>query len=228
MTADDALAQIAARALPGKAAEMEAYHKAPRRYLGTATPEVDALVKDWRAALSIDDRLALARGLWDSDVHEGRVAAAKLLTQARIRPDDSGAWELICQWVPQFDAWAIADHVCIAGQKRVLADPSRLDQVEGWTTSPLMWARRAALVITLPFAKMNFPKQAELAARERALSWAAGYVEDRDWFIQKAVAWWIRDLSKHDAARARQFLAEHGHLLKAFARKEAAQYLPEA
>jgi 3-methyladenine DNA glycosylase AlkD len=161
-------------------------------------------------------------------VHEGRVAAAKLLTQARIRPDDSGAWELICQWVPQFDAWAIADHVCIAGQKRVLADPSRLDQVEGWTTSPLMWARRAALVVTLPFAKMNFPKEAELAARERALSWAAGYVEDRDWFIQKAVAWWIRDLSKHDAARARQFLAEHGHLLKAFARKEAAQYLPEA
>lgn len=228
MTADDALAQIAARALPGKAAEMEAYHKAPRRYLGTATPEVDALVKDWRAALSLDDRLALARGLWDSDVHEGRVAAAKLLTQARIRPDDSGAWELICQWVPQFDAWAIADHVCIAGQKRVLADPSRLDQVEGWTTSPLMWARRAALVITLPFAKMNFPKEAELAARERALSWAVGYVEDRDWFIQKAVAWWIRDLSKHDAARARQFLAEHGHLLKAFARKEAAQYLPEA
>jgi 3-methyladenine DNA glycosylase AlkD len=228
MTADEALAQIAARALPGKAAEMEAYHKAPRRYLGTATPEVDALVKDWRAALSIDDRLALARGLWDSDVHEGRVAAAKLLTQARIRPDDSGAWELICQWVPQFDAWAIADHVCIAGQKRVLADPSRLDQVEGWTTSPLMWARRAALVVTLPFAKMNFPKEAELAARERALSWAAGYVEDRDWFIQKAVAWWIRDLSKHDAARARQFLAEHGHLLKAFARKEAAQYLPEA
>lgn len=228
MTADEALAQIAARALPGKAAEMEAYHKAPRRYLGTATPEIDALVKDWRAALRLDDRLALARGLWDSDMHEGRVAAAKLLTQARIRPDDSGAWELICQWVPQFDAWAIADHVCIAGQKRVLADPSRLDQVEGWTTSPLMWARRAALVITLPFAKMNFPKQAELAARERALSWAAGYVEDRDWFIQKAVAWWIRDLSKHDAPRARQFLAEHGHLLKAFARKEAAQYLPEA
>ncbi|MFN3825643.1 MAG: DNA alkylation repair protein [Pseudorhodobacter sp.] len=224
MTPDTAIAAIAAEATPGKAAEMAAYHKAERRYLGTATPAIDALCKDWRAGLTLEARLDLAAGLWHSDIHEGRIAAAKLLTQARIRPDQA-AWDLVCSWVPDFDAWAIADTACIAVQKRLVADPDRLDTVEGWTQSPLMWARRAALVATLPFARMNHPKPAETAARERALGWAESYLGDRDWFIQKAVAWWLRDLSKHDPERTRQFLAEHGEAMKAWARREAGQYL---
>ena len=225
MTPVDALAQIKALSHPGKAEEMAAYHKVDRPYLGTMVPEIDTLCKTWRADLTLEERLALCADLWDSNVHEARVAAAKLLTQARIRPDDGAAWNLICTWVPQFDAWAIADHACIAAQKRIIADPTRLDTVESWTQSPLMWQRRAALVATLPFARLNHLKEHEHAARERVLGWAASYVTDKDWFIQKAVAWWLRDLSKHDAARTEAFLAEFGDLMKPWARKEAAQYL---
>jgi 3-methyladenine DNA glycosylase AlkD len=205
---------------------MAAYHKAERHYIGTSNPEIDALCKNWRDACTLDQRLELADGLWQSNIHEGRIAAAKLLTQARIRPDDSGAWDLICSWVPEFDAWAIADHVCIAAQKRIVADPSRLETVAEWTQSPLMWARRAALVSTLPYAKMNHLKEDDLAAREEILTWAASYLGDKDWFIQKAVAWWLRDMSKHDPARTAAFLAEFGDLMKTWARKEASQYLP--
>lgn len=88
-----------------------------------------------------------------------------------------------------------------------------------------MWSRRAALVITLPWTKLTFPKPADLAIRDRVLGWAAGYVDDHDWFIQKAVAWWLRDLGKHDPERVRDFLAAHGPRLKPFARKEAGKYL---
>ena len=212
---------------PAKAAEVAAYHKIDRPYLGIAVPKVEELTNAWRADCTVDERMDLAADLWDSNIHEARVAAAKLLTQARIRPDDR-AWELIQSWVPQFDAWAIADHVCIAGQKRLVADPSRLDAVEAWTTHELMWARRAALVMTLPWAKMNNPKDPEIEARERVLDWAASYVGDTDWFMQKVVAWWIRDLSKHDAARAQGFLNEHGPYMKSWSRKEAAKYLEAA
>jgi 3-methyladenine DNA glycosylase AlkD len=220
----DALAELQAAGDPARAAEMAAYHKTKRRCLGVAVPLVSAMADGWRAACTLDDRLTLAAALWQTDIHEARVAAAKLLTQARIRPD-AAAWALIQSWVPDFDGWALADHVCIAGQKRLVADLSRLDAIESWTTSPHMWTRRAALVITLPFAKSNIPKPSELAARDRVLGWAAGYADDRDWFIQKAVSWWVRDLSKHDAPRARAFLAEHGARLKPFAAKEAAKYL---
>lgn len=221
---DTALAELHALADPAKAAEAAAYHKAARPYLGIPVPQIEERVADWRAALSVEDRVTLAAALWDTNIHEARVAAAKLLTQARLRPDDA-AWSLLCTWTETFDGWALADHATIAAQKRLTADPSRIDTVEGWTQSPNMWTRRAALVITLPYAKMNHPKPGDMAIRERALSWAESYIQDRDWFIQKAIAWWVRDLSKHDAARSRAFLDGPGTALKSFARKEAARHL---
>ena len=225
MDEDRALAELRARADPARAAEMAAYHKAPRPYLGVPVPVVDAMAKGWRERISLDDRLALADALWKTDIHEARVAAAKLLEQARIRPDDAPAWRLIASWVPGFDAWALADHASVSGQKRLVWDPSRLDEVETWTASPHMWSRRAALVMTLPWTRMVHPKPADLAIRERVLGWASGYVPDRDWFIQKAVAWWLRDLSKRDPDRVRAFLAEHGAAMKPFAAREAARFL---
>ncbi len=224
MTPETALAQLEAAADPAKAPEMAAYHKAPRRYLGVSVPQITEMATGWRAELDVGARVALADALWQTDIHEARIAAAKLLTQARLRPDEE-AWALITSWVPDFDAWAIADHACDAGQRRLVADPSRIATVAGWTTSDHMWTRRAALVITLPWAKLNFLKPEDAAIREQVLGWAADYVADRDWFIQKAVGWWLRDLSKHDADRVRAFLAAHGAQMKGFARKEAEKYL---
>lgn len=225
MTFDDALKALTAEAQPDTAVEKAAYHKQTRVVMGVPNPAINALTKTWRQTLSVENRVALADELWASDIFECRIAASKLLTQARLRPDEA-AWALIQTWVPAFDSWAIADHACTAGQKRLVADPARLDQVEAWTQSDHMWTRRAALVITLPWSKQNFPKPHELEVRDRVLGWAAGYVDDPDWFIQKAVAWWLRDLSRHDAPRTRAFLAEYGARMKPFARKEAARHLP--
>ncbi len=224
MTPERAIAAIEAAAEPGRAAQMARYHKQERRVIGTANPALDALARDWRRGLDLPGRLELARGLWDSDIFEARIAAAKLLTQARLRPDGA-VWALIASWVPDFDGWAIADHACMAGRKRVEADPARLDEVEAWTGSAQMWTRRAALVITLPWTRQRHPSPPDLAIRARVLGWAASYVEERDWFIQKAVAWWLRELSKRDPDRVRAFLAEHGARMRPFARREAAKYL---
>ncbi|MEO6298497.1 MAG: DNA alkylation repair protein, partial [Paracoccaceae bacterium] len=196
MNLTEALAQLNALAVPDKAAIAAAYHKTPRPYLGITVPEITALATQWRETTDTTQRVALADALWQTNIHEAMVAAAKLLTQARIA-DDGETWNLIASWVPTFDAWAIADHACDAGERRLTADPSRLDEVETWITSPNMWTRRAALVITQPWTKQNHPKPADLEIRDRVLGWAAGYVGDKDWFIQKAVSGWLRDLSKH-------------------------------
>jgi len=225
MTLDQALDELRAKAQPGRAEQALAYHKIDRPYLGVANPEINDIVKGWRKHMTVDERVALADALWKTNIYEARVTAAKLLTQARIKPDQA-VWDLIASWVPDFDCWAIADHAAMAGQKRLVADPSRLDQVEEWTKSDQMWARRAALVFTLAWTKQNHPKPDEIAARERILEWAAGYVDDPEWFIQKAVGWWLRDLSKHDPQRVCDFLDIYGHRMKNFSRKEASKYLP--
>lgn len=227
MTFAEALAQLTALGDPARAAAEAAYHKAARPYLGVAVPQITALATEWRAGLDTAGRVALADSLWRCNIHEARIAAAKLLTQARI-PDDADIWALIAAWVPQFDAWAIADHACDAGGRRLTADPTRLDQVEEWITADAMWTRRAALVMTLPWTKQNFPKPEDQAIRDRVLGWAGTMVGDKDWFIQKAIAWWLRDLSKHDPLRSQQFLAEHGSYMKPWAAKEAAKYLTPA
>lgn len=211
---------------PERSVQMATYHKAARPYLGIANPQIDALVAEWRTVRDVAGRVELAGLLWDSNIHEARIAAAKLLTQARIRPDGA-VWALIASWAPDFDGWALADHVMIAGQKRLVADPARLDQVAGWLDHPNMWTRRAALVGTLPWAKMNNPKPEDLDRRTRILGWASGLVDDHDWFIQKAIAWWLRDLSKRDAPRVRAFLAEHEGRMKPFARREARRLLQD-
>ncbi len=224
MTPDAALDALRAQVEPGRAEQMIAYHKQSRTVLGVGNEVLNTLSRDWRGQLDLEARVVLAAGLWTSDIFEARILAAKLLTQARIKPD-TAVWDLVQTWVPDFDSWAIADHAASAISKRLQADPARLDAVEGWTTSDHMWSRRAALVSTLPWAKLSNPKPADLDTRERILGWAATYVQDRDWFIQKAIGWWLRDLSKHDADRTRAFLAEHGGQMKAFARKEAVKYL---
>lgn len=218
------LDQIKAHADPERAGQMASYHKADRVYLGVANPVLNDLTKTWRQELDVNKRVTLAKALWQTDIHEGRLAAAKLLTQARIRPDDQ-VWDLLQSWLPVFDAWAVADHACMAIQKRLMADPERLDAVEQWTQSDHMWTRRAALVATLPWTKQNHPKPEDLQRRDRILGWATGYVPDRDWFIQKSIAWWLRELSKHDPERVIAFLDRHGDAMKPFARREAAKYL---
>ena len=225
MTLENALAALSAQADPDRATQMRAYHKIDRSYLGLSNEVCNTLAADWRRTLPLEERLALADALWQTNIFEARITAAKLLVQARIKPDDQGAWNLIQSWMPDFDSWAIADAVAMAGQRRLTADPTRLDTVESWTISDHLWTKRAALVFTLPWAKPRHPKPEETAARERILGWAAAYTEDPEWFIQKAVAWWLRDLSKKDPNRTRAFLAEHGEKMKAFARKEAAKYL---
>ena len=223
---DTHLNQINAHADPERAAQMAAYHKVDRPYLGVPNPVLNDLTKAWRQQMDVPARVALAEALWRTNIHEGRLAAAKLLTQARIRPD-AAVWDLLHSWLPDFDAWAVADHACMAMQKRLTADPERLDQVELWTRSDHMWTRRAALVATLPWTKQNHPKPDDLARRDRILGWAAGYVPDRDWFIQKAIGWWLRELSKHDPARVHRFLRDHGDAMKPFARREAGKFLKD-
>ena len=70
------LADLEALANPSKAAEMLAYHKAARPYLGVTVPQIDDLTDRWRADLTHDDRLLLAADLWKTNFHEARIAAA--------------------------------------------------------------------------------------------------------------------------------------------------------
>ena len=115
MLIEDAIAVLQIHEVPGKAIKMLAYHKIDRAYWGIGNPILDDQARLWRQELPLEDRLQLASDLWSSNAYEARICASKLLTQARIRPEDSSAWALIKSWIPDLDSLEIADQLCLAG-----------------------------------------------------------------------------------------------------------------
>ncbi|RED13807.1 DNA alkylation repair protein [Pontivivens insulae] len=220
-TSATAIEELRAAGDSARAEEMAAYHKADRPYLGLANGDVEAMCRRWREGLDRDGRVALAIGLWDSNIFEARIAAGKVLVQARIKPDDAPVWDAIKQFALEFDSWAIADAVAKAAERRIAADLTRFDELADWAEAENMWMRRATLVFTLPWAKGRNPSPEEAARREQALGWAAHYTTDPEWFMQKAVSWWLRTLSRHDPERVHAFVAAHGEAMKPFAQKDA-------
>jgi len=94
-----------------------------------------------------------------------------------------------------------------------------MDEIENnWLRHSSFWVRRASLVFTLFLAKKGEDP-------ERPLSWASGMVDDHEWFIQKAIGWWLRELSKHNPERVITFLSEYSPRMKRFAVREASKYL---
>lgn len=203
-----------------KRAEWEkAYQKSRWDHWGVALPGMDAAIKETLGGLKQDEALSLCRRLWRKPVWDLKIVAGRILARKSIE-SDAGVWGFVTGRLADLDGWAVADNLASVAWRCLIADPSRLDTVEAWIESPHLWTRRAALVFTLPWAKGDRDP-------ERMLGWAARLADDREWFIQKAIGWWRRELSKRDAERVSRFLAEHGRTLTGVAKREAAKYLKE-
>jgi 3-methyladenine DNA glycosylase AlkD len=201
----EALAQLHTLGDAGRAARDKEANRTMRKTLGVPASALGDLARTLREKLSVDHRVILADALWQDGTFDARLLALRLLTQARIRPDD-GVWARLTEWVVQFDCRAIADAGAGAISRRLTADPARLDVVEGWMQAANVWTRRTAIAATAPWAKMNHPSEADLAARERVLGWLAGMAGDDRPVIRQAVEGWLRDLAKRDPARVAAFL----------------------
>jgi 3-methyladenine DNA glycosylase AlkD len=210
-------ASLRAFADPARAEKEKSYQKSKWEHWGVPLPKMDVAIRATIADLDSRASLALAERLWGEPVWDLKIVAGRILARPRIAPD-AQVWAFVTERMADLDGWATADNLAGVGSRCLIAEPRRLDVVETWVDSPHLWTRRAALVFTLPWTKAGRDP-------ERMLAWAARLAEDREWFIQKAVGWWLRELSKRDPERVRRFLADHSAALKRVARREATKYL---
>jgi 3-methyladenine DNA glycosylase AlkD len=208
---------LRARGDAKRAAWEKAYQKSRAEHWGVPLPGMDAAIKETLGGLKRHEALTLCRRLWREPVWDLKIVAGRILARKSIEPDDK-VWAFVTERLADLDGWAVADDLADVASRCLVADPGRLDAVEAWIENPHMWTRRAALVSTLRWAK-------DERDPERMLGWAARLAEDRQWFIQKAVGWWLRELSKRDPKRVRRFLKDHGEKLTAVATREATKYL---
>lgn len=200
---------------PVKALAQQKYHKSERLHLGVTLPICTQVALDVSKNLEQEAVVKLAKELWESEIFDAMMCAGKLLCQRRIKPNPQ-LWATLESFLTKVDGWALEDLLAPMAWKCILAEEKLLDQLEGWTLHTNFWMRRAALVYTLPYAKKGRDP-------ERMLTWAAGYVGEREWFIQKAIGWWLRTLGEHNPARVRAFL--HTYPLKGVALREATRKL---
>jgi 3-methyladenine DNA glycosylase AlkD len=196
----------------------KAYQKSAWGHWGISLPKMDAAIKETLGGLTQDEALNLCRRLWREPVWDLKIVAGRILARKSIEPD-AKVWGFVTERLADLDGWAVADNLATGASRCLIADPGRLDAVEAWIESPHLWTRRAALVFTLPWAKGERDP-------ERMLGWAARLAGDREWFIQKAIGWWLRELSKRDPERVRRFLKEYEPKLTGVAKREATKYLP--
>ena len=211
------IAEVLASADPARAERDRKYHKSTRQHWGITMPQLDHVVKQHAGHLPAERLLRLASELWHSGVYDLMTAAARILGRRETGASPE-LWRTLDGWLQDVDGWALEDALAPAAWKCLLHDAALLDDLERWTTHPDKWRRRAALIYTLPLAKPGRDP-------ERVLGWAAACADDPEWFIQKAIGWWLRELSRHDGPRVVRFLESHWLQLKGVARREASRRL---
>jgi len=202
---------------PERAAQHQRYHKSSREHWGIPMPECEKRAKAFAENIPLDHLLSAAKALWETNLFDPMMCAGKILCMRKVKPS-AELWNTIRHFLTYVDGWALEDLLAHAAWKCIGANEKLLDEVELWTQHENFWMRRAALVYTLPFAK---PGQNP----ERMLGWASKYAGDNEWFIQKAIGWWLRVLGEHNPERVCEFLRGHWHQLKGVARKEATRKL---
>lgn len=202
---------------PIRASADQKYHKSKREHWGVTAPRSTEYIRTSLKHLPVDELLKISKTLWKTDVFDPMVCAARILSLPKMGHSED-IWQTINLFLKDVDGWALEDGLAHAAWRCVQAQESRLDELEKWTDHPNFWMRRAALVYTLPYAKSG-------KNPERMLSWASKYSTDSEWFIQKAIGWWLRVLGEHNPNRVIIFLTDHWKVLKGVARKEATRKL---
>ena len=134
--------------------------------------------------------------------------------------DDLG---LIEELLRRSGTWALVDWICTKVAAPVVQrSPAAAEVLERWSRDGDFWLRRAALLAQLPALRAG---RGDFALFAR---FASRMVDDREFFIRKAIGWVLRDVSRKRPELAFAFLAEHIDRVSGLTLREGSKYLPEA
>ena len=166
---------------------------------------ISALAGEWRATADMAALLPLAQALWTGGSDADMIVAAKLLTKARI-DDDADVWTTLCEWVEAHASKAIAPALFAAGERRLSAKPSRLDEIARWATSEDPFIRAAFLGFAHGLVKDRHVSVEAAECRAEVTEWAVRLSNDPPPLPRKAAADTLLTLAKHDPDRIAQLI----------------------
>lgn len=211
----DLEADLSRLAAPALAPAMAAYMKDHFAFHGIKAPVRKALFKDYKArfrALAWEEVKDLAEALWQYDTRECQYIALDLLDlfPKAYQPDDH---QLIESLVTRKSWWDTVD--LLAGHQ--FSDYARRhpaiarETVTRWRHSPNIWLRRTCLLYQLHWKQQTDWPLLQSLILENA--------DSKEFFLQKAIGWALREYAKTNPDAVRAFVA--GHALKPLSVREA-------
>jgi 3-methyladenine DNA glycosylase AlkD len=220
--ADGLEARMRAIGTPKRASGEKAYLKSDLDFTGTLVSQTRAEVKGLAADLALDhDRLIeLTAELWSKPVFERRLAAIMFLQRfpRLISADDLPFLERI---VRESRSWALLDYLAVDVLGRLVeSEPAAMEpMMDRWAADDDFWVRRASLLAELRAIRRE-------AEPDRFLRRAEPMLEEREFFIRKAIGWVLRETGKRRPDAVAAWLAPRTHRASGVTMREAVKYLP--
>lgn len=203
-------------AKPERAAPMRAYMRDQFTYLGVGTPERRSALKSLLRALKGSGAAGLlksAEALWELPEREYQYVAIDLLAVhwKELDIDDIPA---LLDLVRRKSWWDTVD--ALAG---VIGDVLRYrhDYMDEALVHDDFWMRRIALLHQLGWRGQT--------DTQRLYTYCLKLGHEKEFFIQKAIGWALRDYARHAPDEVRAFTQQHKSKLAALSIREANKHL---
>ena len=209
---------------PERAVGEKRYLKSDLDFLGVRLPEIRRIAKEFlreRPELRRAELIELVEALWNKPVFEQRMVAAILLEErvALLQARDA---KLIERLLRESKTWALVDSLApkVIGPlfERYASLGSTLDR---WSADDDFWIRRSALLALL------VPLRRGDGDFERFARYADAMLEEKEFFIRKAIGWVLRETSKKRPDLVFKWLSPRAHRASGVTMREAVRYLSD-
>ncbi len=210
-------------AVPADAPAMQQYMKSAMPFLGVRAPAVRRLCRTVFTSHRLEGRAeweATVRELFDDATHrEERYAALGLIGHRYYRSWLTAETLPLLQHVIATGAWwdLVDDASHRVGDvlrgDRVRAEPV----IRSWQTHECLWLRRSSII-----CQLGHRASTDSALLTDAI---AANLDDRDFFIRKAIGWALREYAKSQPAWVLDFVTTYDDRLSPLSKREALKHL---
>ncbi|MGY5861603.1 MAG: DNA alkylation repair protein [Candidatus Thorarchaeota archaeon] len=193
------------------------------RFFGVKLPPIQKIVTRFTKGLAIGELVPLMKGLWKQTIFESRVAAIRVMERYTKRGDVFLALNIASQWIDDVDTWGLMDPLgtlCVG--TLLLRDRGIEKTLTDWSKSENFWRRRAGILPYLHLSKKTVHK-AEYT--DRILHAIHPHISDKEFFVGKAAAWVLRELSKREPEIVKAFIDRHRDVMTRLVIREASKKL---
>ena len=207
-----------------RATGQKAYLKSDLDFFGVSVPVVRAALKRESRENPLSSRselLETAVSCFDFTYFEMQLFGVLLLGQNSnlLEVRDLGA---LADLVRKCETWALVDPLSKPGE--VLVDRGMPDVgpiLDEWSTDDNFWIRRYSLLVLM----RGLVRDDEYW--DRFVRYADSMIEEREFFIRKAIGWTLREVSKVRPDPVAEYVRRHMPVISGVTFREAVKYLPE-